>query len=391
LKRAGNLFSSVIDWENLYFAFHRAEAGKKDRLAVRKYAGELGQNLLRMRSGLIDGTFPIGRYNHFVVHDPKQRIIHAAAFPERVLHHALMNVCEREFEQFSIYDSYACRRGKGSLAAVKRAQAFSKKYSWFLKMDVRRYFDSIDHRLLLAMLKRKFKDPQILEWFTRIIGSFEKESGKGLPIGSLTSQYFANFYLAPLDRFIKETLLCRAYVRYMDDFVVWENDPERIHAIFQQITTFLADELQLGLRDFSQINRTAKGMTFLGYRLFPESIQLSQSSRNRFRRKIKKLERDFQHDRIDEAELQTRSISLLAFTDHADCRTWRLEIFHGAGPKQARIASIAAAAGTMMPVMCAPLIATGTNRATATTTSASALPQQAEPGSSPDRLERDGK
>jgi hypothetical protein len=134
-----------------------------------------------------------------------------------VLHHALMNVCEPVLERAAIFDSFACRKGKGRLAAIERAQVYAGRHGWFLKMDVRKYFDSVPHRTLEGLLARKFKDPAVLALFGAILASYETTPGRGLPIGNLTSQHFANFYLGRLDRFVKEVLQCLAYVRYSGD------------------------------------------------------------------------------------------------------------------------------------------------------------------------------
>ncbi len=145
-----------------------------------------------------------------------------------MLHHALTLVCEPVFERLLIADTFACRRGKGREAAVERAKQFARRYPWFLKLDIRKYFNSIDHERLLWLLGRKFKDRRLLDLFGRIIASYEVTPGRGVPIGSLTSQHFANFYLAGLDRFVKEGLRAGGYVRYMDDFVVWDENRTRL-------------------------------------------------------------------------------------------------------------------------------------------------------------------
>jgi len=202
MKRIGYLFDKVIDPENLRLAFLKASRGKCQRADQRRFRDNLGTEICRLRDGLISGKYPIGDFKRFTIFDPKEREICAASFGERVLQHALMNVCEPYFDKWLVYDSYACRVGKGQVAAVKRAREYAHRHKWFMKCDFRKCFDSIPHDRLKAALARRFKDSFVLGWFCRIIDSYEKSAGRGLPIGSLTSQHFANFYLDPLDRFV---------------------------------------------------------------------------------------------------------------------------------------------------------------------------------------------
>lgn len=179
---------------------------------------------------------------------PKKRLICAASFAERVLHHALMNVCHTFFDNQQINESYATRPNKGTYKAVEKAKYFSKHYKYYLKLDIRKYFDSISHSILLKKLKTIFKDPDLLEIFRQIIESYHSSEGKGLPIGNLTSQYFANFYLAEFDHFIKQTHRIKPYVRYMDDFILWANSPEKLNKILILITNYLQQYLALSLK-----------------------------------------------------------------------------------------------------------------------------------------------
>ena len=156
MKPAKRLWEHIVAPENLRLAFWKAAKGKWQRDSVRRFSANLEAELATMGTQLRDETFRVGRFTTFQIFDPKERTIHAAAFPERVLHHAIMNVCEPEFERWLIDDTFACRIGKGRLAAIGRSEQFAARYEWYLKMDVRKYFDSIDHRVLLALLERKF-------------------------------------------------------------------------------------------------------------------------------------------------------------------------------------------------------------------------------------------
>ena len=221
MKRAGRLMERVLDRETLREAFARASRGKRTKRDAAAFGMRLDENLAELARDLAEGTYTVGPYHQFTIFDPKERLITAPCFRDRVLHHAVTLVCEPVFERFLIADTFACRRGKGREAAVERARHFARRYPWFLKLDIRKYFNSIDHEVLLGRLARKFKDRRLLDLFGRIIASYEVAPGRGVPIGSLTSQHFANFYLGGLDRFVKEGLRAGGYVRYMDDFVVW--------------------------------------------------------------------------------------------------------------------------------------------------------------------------
>jgi hypothetical protein len=206
MKRVGNLFDAIVDHDNLLTAVWNAKRGRSHRPEVRLYLSGLDRHLAALADGLSAGTFPVGRFQQFLIRDPKERVITAPCFPERVLHHAIMNVCEPHFERWLISDTFACRAGKGRSAALARARQFAKQNTWFLSLDVRKYFDSIDHDVLRRSLTRRIKDVRVLDLFGRIIAGYRGGIGRGLPIGSLTSQHFANFYLDPLNR--------RSRVRY---------------------------------------------------------------------------------------------------------------------------------------------------------------------------------
>ena len=304
---------AIADPENLREAFLKAIRGKRGKTDCRAFQERLGENLMLLREDLLAGSVRVGDYHLFQILDPKERTICAASFRQRVLHHAVMAVCEPALERAAVFDSYACRKGKGRLAAVERASGYARRHDWFLKMDVRKYFASIDHRVLEGLLARRYKDRAVLALFGKIIRSYETAPGRGLPIGNLTSQHFANYYLAPLDRFIKEQLGRGAYVRYMDDFVVWGGGREELKVVRDRVREFLAVELKLELKAEPCLNRTALGMDFLGYRLFPRVMRLARRSKIRFARKFRRYERAFDEGVWSEAELQRRITALLAF------------------------------------------------------------------------------
>ena len=322
MKRVGNIFGAVVERDNLRDAFLKASRGKRSRPDQRRYAENLDVELERLREGLLNVDYPVGGYSRFMIYDPKEREICVAPFGERVLHHALMNVCEPFFDRWLVFDTYACRKGKGQLLAVRRAARFAARHTWFLKCDFRKFFDSVPHEGLKRMVARKFKDPFVVAWFERIVAAYEKTPGRGLPIGNLTSQHLANLYLDPLDR------VCPgAYVRYMDDFVLWSDSKEEMKAKRAEIVAFAREALGLELKGTPFINRTALGMDFLGLRVFPNRVRLAKGSRQRFVRKADAYARALAEGAMDEATYQRRITALTAFVQQADSAAFRRRYF----------------------------------------------------------------
>jgi len=327
MKRIGNLFEQVVEPENLQLAFWKASQGKRHRPEQQAFAANLSAELERMRVGLLTGDYPVGNYTRFMIYDPKEREICAAAFSQRLLHHALMNVCDPRFEKWLVFDTYACRKEKGKFKAVLRAQKFARTHEWFLKADVRKFFDSVPYDKLKILLRRKFKDAQLLIWFDRIIDTYETKPGHGLPIGNLTSQYFANFYLDPLDRFVKETLRIRGYVRYMDDFSLWGYSKADMKEVRRRIVAFAADELGLKLKQTPYLNHARHCMDFFGMRVFPDAVRLNRRSRKRFVAKVRRYEWMLACGALSDVDFQKRVTALTAFVQQADTLEFRQSFF----------------------------------------------------------------
>ncbi|MEW5898168.1 MAG: reverse transcriptase/maturase family protein, partial [Bacillota bacterium] len=221
MKTYSNLYPFVYDFANLYKAYLKARKGKRYQDKVLQFAAQLEDNLFAIQAELINHTYRTGRYRRFYVHDPKTRPVAALPFKDRVVQHALCNVIEPLFEKSFIYDSYACRKFKGTHAGANRVTEFLKSAQrkwgkvYCLKADIAQYFPSVNHRILKAIIRKKIACPDTLQLIDEIIDSGGGE-GRGLPIGNLTSQLWANVYLDQLDHFIKETLREKYYVRYMD-------------------------------------------------------------------------------------------------------------------------------------------------------------------------------
>jgi RNA-directed DNA polymerase len=376
MMRVGGLYPGIGTWDNLRLAYWKARKGANECRPVRRFEERLDDELARLAAELEVRAVRPGGFTRFLIRDPKERLISAPVFRDRVLHHAIMNVCEPWFDRRLIADSFACRKGKGRLAALARATEFSRRHGWFLKLDVRKYFDSIPHARLLEELERIFKDRELLELFARIIGSHESAPGRGLPIGSLMSQHFANFYLNPVDRLVKERLRIPGYVRYMDDMVLWADGQVDLERALIEVRESL--ELRLGLelkRPAGILNRAAHGVAFCGFRIFPGWRELGRAGRIRFRARLRELERRHAAGLLGESELQTRVTCLIAFAKEGDTWQFRRRVLTAT----ASTASTAAAHGTTTPPTAAPPTATGTSQATATTTWASAPPQLRPP------------
>lgn len=334
MRRAKPLFDRIPERGNLELAVQKALRGKRRKGDAIAYLAKLDGNLNDLAEQLRSGEVRVGVCTEFTIRDPKERLITAPCFAERVLHHAIMNVCEPEFERRLIHHTYACRRGKGQFAALAAAGRFARRHPWFLKADVRKYFESIPKAGLLKRLARVFAEPRLLALFSAIVHAHRFGEDRGLPIGSLISQHCANLYLDPVDRAVTATLRCGSYVRYMDDFVVWSDRKERLKEIRPVLNEAL-DCLGLSFKADPLINRTRHGMDFLGHRVYSGRTILNRRSRARFAAKAKALAENLAAGRIAEAEAQEKATALCAFAAHygSAFRRGRARLDHGCAPE----------------------------------------------------------
>jgi len=331
MKRAGNLYPKIYQYENLMLAFCKASRGKRSRPDVISFGNHLEANIHKLRQDLITHCPDLGHYRFFRVNDPKPRAICAASFPERVLHHAIMNVCEPVFESYAIFDSHACRKGKGNHNALARVQTFTRKYSWYLKLDIKKYFDSIDQGVMMDGLTRRFKDRELLDLFVQLLATYHTQPGKGLPIGNLISQHLANFYLGLFDHWIKEEMQVKGYVRYMDDFIVLGPDKSFVKEKLHQIQHYLNGKLCLTVKENVQLNRCCYGIPFLGYRVFSSHMRLSLYSRQRFVDKFRAYEKKWVEGEWSMGELVRHMEPLIAVTRKARTTALRQQIIERFG------------------------------------------------------------
>ncbi|MBN2491015.1 MAG: group II intron reverse transcriptase domain-containing protein [Planctomycetes bacterium] len=293
MRSRGGLFGRIADPANLEAAMRRAALGKHGRGPVRRLLAGADREFALLRDEILSGAYRPRPYLQFRVMDPKPRTISCADFRDRVVHHAICAVVAPVFERSFISDSFACRAGKGAHRAVLRAQRLSRRRGWCLKGDIRRFYDSVDHAVLIRLLERKVREPA-LRHLLRVIVEHPlpgQNPGKGLPIGNLTSQWFANLYLDRLDHEVKDRLGCRAYVRYMDDFVAWDARKDRLFDLWGEIRAFLAEQLRLELKEAGTfIAPVEAGVPFLGLRVFPGLLRLQRARLRRMRSLIARRE-----------------------------------------------------------------------------------------------------
>lgn len=331
MKRQGFLFGQITSFPNLWRAAHKAWRGKKDKSRVADFYFNLERELLALQRELVSGEYRPRPYCIFEVTDPKRREIAAADFRDRVAHHAIVNILEPLLEKRLIHDTYACRAGKGTHAAVQRAQHFAARSPFFLKCDIRKYFQSVDHVALKTLLDRIIKDHRTIDLLSRIINHTVAghAPGKGIPIGNLTSQHFANLYLGEMDHFVKERLRVAGYLRYMDDFLFFGPTKSFLHEIHFEIRQFLHDRLKLLLKERATIMApVSEGIPFLGFRIFPATMRLPQKGLARFRRKLRAAELACQQGKIDEEALSRSVGSMIGHMKHADTLALRRQHWH---------------------------------------------------------------
>jgi len=344
MKRAKNLFESIADFENLFRAYRRARRGKRYREYALDFDARLEENLLGIRKDLLEETYEPSSYRIFRIRDPKPREIAAPRFRDRVVHHAFSAVVEPVFERTFIGDSYACRVGRGTHKALNRCQEFARRFPYVLQCDVRKYFPSIDHAILIDLLARRIADEKILR-LARTILSFAPEGEaaidyfpgddlftplerrRGIPIGSLTSQFFANLYLDPLDHYVKETLRVRGYVRYMDDFLLFGETKMGLACLRDLIRRFL-ESLRLELHPGKQeIHPVRCGIPFLGFRVFPDRRRIKRENVTRFLRRMKKKREEVRSGAISEAKYRESLLAWIAHAEHGETRALRKALF----------------------------------------------------------------
>lgn len=321
MKTYKNLFEKICSFNNILLASRKARRGKRFIESTAKFEISLEKELHKLREELITQTYKPGNYKEFFVEEPKRRMISAAPYRDRVVHHALCNIIEPIFEKTFIFNSYANRKNKGTHRAINKYQQLSRNYKFVLKCDIKKYFPSIDHYLLKKLIQKKIGCDKTLWLIDLIIDNSNKqeevneyfigddlftpfERRRGLPIGNLTSQFFANIYLNELDHFVKEKICCKNYIRYVDDFVILMDRKSELLLIKNKLESEL-DSLRLKLnQNKSIIYRTEDGLKFLGHKVFPNFKLLRRENIVRFKRKLNKMSKKIENGTITENEVK---------------------------------------------------------------------------------------
>jgi len=299
MKIYSQLWQELVTFGQLLTAYRLARKGTGKTIQSETFTFHLERELLQLESELLEGTYQPQPYRYFRIFEPKERIISVAPFRDRVVHHALIQVLEPIYEACFYTHSYATRKGKGTHRAIAQAQHGVRQYPLFFKADIKKYFDSIDHGILMTLLSRKLKDERLLDLLARIIAN-GGIAGKGLPIGNLTSQFLANVYLHPLDVFIKQGLRIKAYLRYMDDYVLFHPDKSRLKEVKREIEGFLWEKLKLEHKPTAcYLGHSHNGLSFLGARIFPQMIRIKPENLHRATKRMRRKQAAYLSGEID--------------------------------------------------------------------------------------------
>ena len=346
MKRHRHLFEQVCCWDNLLAAARAACKGKRGRAAAASFFARQEDEIVRLMEELSTGAYRPGAYHYFEIREPKVRIVAAAPFRDRVVHHAVVRVLEPIFERRFIDDSFACRKGKGTHAAMHRAHQFARRFCYALKCDVAKYFPSIDHEILKIQLARAVGDTRLLDVVRLIIGSHRDELRKewepgadlfgvslrpvGLPIGNLTSQFFANVYLNDLDHFVKHDLRVKGYARYVDDFLLFGDD----RSLLKQHGAAIREKLR-ALRltihpDKYRLLPTDKGVDFVGFVLYSNGRRrLRRANVRRFQRRYRRMMWEVRRGERKPSDVSTRVRCWIAHASHAQSYALRRDVLRG--------------------------------------------------------------
>ncbi|MFH1425414.1 MAG: reverse transcriptase domain-containing protein [archaeon] len=337
MKDVGNIYLELCSWKNLVLAWQKAKQGKTKRRYVKRFQKNLRKNLSKLREELVNQTYEPCSLKVFVHRDPKTRKISKAAFRDRVVHNILCNIIVPIFQKDFVYDSHANQLGKGTLKAVERFDKFKRKVSknntrecYVLKADIKHYFEEIAHEILVGILRRRIKDERILWLIKKILSvgyvnlRFQREIINGMPLGNLTSQFFANVYLHELDFFVKYKLRASYYIRYVDDFVILHDSKEQLEKWKLEINYFLKERLKIELHpNKSHVLNLRRGINFLGFRIFYYHKLVRKSNLKNFERKFNNLKILFGEGLIGRGEALEFLEGWLAYCSHANTYKYR--------------------------------------------------------------------
>lgn|SRR3990167_2144143 len=287
MKRIGNLYSQIISVENLNAADQKAQKGKSSQYGVKFHNCKREENINKLHSLLKANSYQTSKYNVFKVFEPKEREVYRLPYyPDRIVHHAIMNVLEPIFVSTFTADTYSCIKGRGIHLLMNKLKIALKDVDnaiYCLKLDIKKYYPSVDHEVLKQLLRRKFKDVELLALLDEII-----DSADGLPIGNYLSQYLANFYLTYFDHWLKEELKVKYYFRYADDIVILHHDKKYLHNILHEIKCYFTTNLKLTVKNNYQVFPVEnRGIDFVGYVFYHTHVLLRKRIKQNFARKLK--------------------------------------------------------------------------------------------------------
>lgn len=334
-----NDFEKIWSFENLYKAHCSARKGKRGEKEVIEFEMNLGRNLTKLSDEIRSGKYKLRGYYTFMIHDPKERIIHALYYPDRVVQHCICDeVLMPLIDQKLIYDNAACRKNKGTHFALDRLSGFLHRFykehkdeGYFLKCDIRKFFDSIDHEVLKEKLVRIVKNRDVLRILFDIIDSYETHPGKGLPLGNQTSQWFAIYYMDRFDRYIKSNLKIRYYTRYMDDCVLIHEDREYLSQCRILLSDYLNRELKLEFNTKTQIVPIRGGVKYLGFHFYLTERgkvirKVKQATKYKYRRRIKSMAKAYRKGMLSMSEINQVLNSYNAHLEHGNTYHLRKKI-----------------------------------------------------------------
>lgn len=290
MKRIGNLYTKIYDLDNLYLAYSKAKTGKSKSKGVIQFESDLDNNILRIQKELIEQTYITSEYNVFTIRDPKERTIYSLPFRDRVVQHAIMNIIESLWTSVFISQSYSSIKGKGIHGAwkhIRRDLKNRKQTQYCLKMDITKFYPSIDHHIMKQIIRKKIKDEKLLALLDGII-----DSAPGMPIGNYLSQFLANLYLSYFDHWLKEVKRVKYYYRYADDLIILGDNKQDLHLLRIDIQTYLSENLKLKLKSNYQVFAiVSRGIDFIGYVFFHTHTMLRKRIKKNFCRCVAKLNR----------------------------------------------------------------------------------------------------
>lgn len=348
-KQIKKVYNNLCSYENLYQAYLNARKCKRFRSEVLEFTFNLEENLMEIQKELLNHSYKVGGYREFYVYEPKQRLIMALPFRDRVVQWAIYQLINPIFDNSYIFDSYGCRVGKGTHRAIQRLHYWLQQVNrkeeryYYLKLDISKYFYRVDHTILINLLRRKIKDEELLQLLMTIItydgtlfglklngdvnNPADRISGKGMPIGNLTSQMFANLYLNELDQYCKRTLSIRYYVRYMDDVIILSNDKGKLHQYKALIEDFLNNKLDLHLNNKTAIRPISTGVEFVGYRLWPTHVKMRKSTALKMKKRLKYVKKQYENKQLPFEKVNATVQSYMGILKHCDSYSLQSKIF----------------------------------------------------------------